>query len=96
MLKVDSLLLLEVEKHWVDLLIRQVYLLAGLSTSKDNLAASEDEQNDFGAFHLVDEPWEKLGLVVASTELFVFLLEAFKFDAEAHITRSNDVLNFKS
>ena len=50
-------------KHRVDLLKCLVNLLANLGTSQDDLARDEDEQDDLGFDHAVDEPREEFRLV---------------------------------
>lgn len=59
--------------------------MPSLGPGEHDLAAGEDEQDNFGTLQLVDQARKQLWLVVAATELFVLFLEAFEFDAEPDV-----------
>ena len=56
---IDRLGLAEIGKHGVDQLKGLIDLLANLGTSQDNLSTDEDEQDDLGLHHTIDETREK-------------------------------------
>jgi hypothetical protein len=85
--------LAEVGEHGVDELKRLVDLLADLGTGQDDLAGDEDEEDDLGLHHTVDETREELGLVGA--EHVVTASKAFKTDRELDVARSDDVLDLE-
>jgi len=74
-----------------DVLNRLVQLAAILRSGKNNLSTDEDEQDDFGIEHAVDQAREQLGFVRA--ELLMVLVEALEHQWEANVARRDYVLN---
>jgi hypothetical protein len=85
--------LAEVGEHGVDELKGLVDLLTDLGTGQDDLAGDEDEEDDLGLHHTVDETGEEFGLVGA--EHVVTASKAFKTDGELDVARSDDVLDLE-
>eukprot|EP00918_Siedleckia_nematoides_P097420 GHVU01213560.1.p1 GENE.GHVU01213560.1~~GHVU01213560.1.p1 ORF type:complete len:198 (-),score=25.86 GHVU01213560.1:233-826(-) len=85
--------LAEVGEHRVDEFEGLVDLLANLGTSQDDLARDEDQEDDLGLHHTVDETGEEFGLVGA--EHVVTASKAFKTDRELDVARSDDVLDLE-
>ena len=80
-------------KHRVDQLERLVDLFSHLGPGQHNLAADEDQQNDFGLHHAIDETGEQLGLIRAKVVMTAG--KAFKADREFDVARANDVLDLE-
>lgn len=70
-------------KHGIDHLECLVDFLANLGASEDNLAADEDQQDDLGFDHAVDETREQFRLVRA--EVVMAASKAFKSDGELDV-----------
>ena len=85
--------LAEVGEHGVDELEGLVDLLADLGTGQDDLAGNEDQEDDLGLHHTVDETREELGLVGA--EHVVTAGKTFKADRELDVARSDNVLDLE-
>ena len=93
---VKSRIEVEVEptrKHRVDQLEGLVDLLADLSTSQDNLATDEDQENDLGLHHAIDQTGEEFRLVGA--EVVVTRGQSLQTDRELDIARADDILNLE-
>ena len=80
-------------QHRVDHLERLVDLLADLSASEDDLAAHEDEKDDLGLDHAVDETREKLRLVRA--EVVMLGRKTLQTDGELDVARADNVLDLE-
>ena len=85
--------LAEVGEHGVDELESLVDLLANLGTSQDDLARDEDQEDDLGLHHAVDETGEECGLVGA--EHVVTACQTFETDRELDVARADNVLDLK-
>jgi hypothetical protein len=85
--------LAEVGEHRVDQLESLVDLLADLGSGQDDLARDEDEEDDLGLHHTVDETGEQFRLVGA--EHVVTASKAFKTNRELDVARSDDVLDLE-
>jgi len=80
-------------QHRVDHLERLVDLLADLGASEDDLAAHEDEKDDLGLDHAVDETREELGLVRA--EVVMLGRKTLQADGELDVARTDNVLDLE-
>lgn len=80
-------------KHRVDQLESLVDLLADFSTSQDNLATDEDQENDLGLHHAVDQTREQLGLV--GTEIVVTRGQPLQTDGELDVARADNILDLE-
>ena len=80
-------------KRRVDRFEGLVDLLTDFGTSKDDLAAYEDQQHNLWLDHSVDETWEQLRLVGA--EVMMLGRKTLQTDGELDVTRANDVLNLE-
>lgn len=89
----ECLGLAEVRQHGVDELESLVDLLTDLGTSQDNLAADEDEQDNLGLHHAVDETGEQLRLV--GRESVMARGKSFQANGELDVAGANDVLNLE-
>jgi hypothetical protein len=76
--------LAEVRQDRVDELKGLVDLLADLGTGQDDLARDEDEQNNLGLHHTIDETREELRLV--GREGMVARCKTFQTDGEFNVT----------
>lgn len=70
-----------------------VNLISDLGTSKHDLATHEDQKNDLGLDHAIDETWEQLWLVRA--EVVVTRSKTLQTNGELDVARTNDVLDFE-
>jgi hypothetical protein len=70
-----------------------VDLLTNFGTSEDNLAADEDEQDNFGLHHAVDETGEEFRLV--RRESVMARCKTLQANGELDIARANDVLDLE-
>lgn len=80
-------------KHRVDQLEGLVNLLTDFSTSQDNLATDEDQENDLGLHHAVDQTREQFRLV--RTEIVVTRGQPLQTDGELDVARADDILDFE-
>lgn len=80
-------------EHGVDHLKGLIDLLANLSTSQDNLATDEDQKNDLGLDHSIDETREQLGLVRA--EIVMARSQTLQTDRELNVARADNVLDLE-
>jgi hypothetical protein len=80
-------------KYRVDQLESLVDLLTNFSTSQDNLATDEDQENDLGLHHAIDQTREQLGLVGA--EVVVTRGQPLQTDGELDVARADDVLDLE-
>jgi hypothetical protein len=85
--------LAEVRKHRVDHLECLVDLFTDLGTCQDNLATDEDQQDDLGLHHTVDETGEQFGFV--RTEIVVATSQTLQTNGELDVTRADDVLDLE-
>jgi hypothetical protein len=85
--------LAEIRKYRVDQLESLVDLLADFSTSQDNLATDEDQENDLGLHHAIDQTREQLRLV--GTEVVVTRGQPLQTDGELDVARADDVLDLE-
>lgn len=85
--------LAEVGQDRVDELESLVNLLANLGTSKDDLAADEDEQDNLGLHHAVDETREQFRLV--RRESVMARCKTLQSNGELDVAGANDVLNLE-
>jgi len=83
----------EVLKHRVDHFEGLVDLFSDFRTSQDNLATNEDQQNDLGLDHSVDQTREQLRFVRA--EVMMARSKTFKTDWKLDIARADDVLDLE-
>ncbi len=63
-------------------------LLTHFRPSQDDLAADEDEENNLGFHHAVDQTGEQLGFV--AREVVMLGRKAFKANGELDIARANN------
>jgi predicted Mrr-cat superfamily restriction endonuclease len=77
----------------VDLLVSIVNVCSCSSSSEDNFARDEDEDDYFKLHDSIDEAWEDLRFVVAESSMG--LVKFLKHDREAYIMRSDHVLHFE-
>jgi hypothetical protein len=80
-------------KHRVDHLECLIDLLSNLGTSQDNLAGDEDEKDDLGLDHTIDETREQLRLIRA--EVVMTGCKTFQANGELDIARADDVLDLE-
>ena len=80
-------------QHGVDHLEGLVNLLADLGSCQDNLAADEDEQDNLGLHHAVDETREQLRLV--RRESVMARGKTLQTNGELDVAGANDVLNLE-
>ena len=85
--------LAEVGEHGVDELESLVDLLANLGTSQDDLARDEDQEDDLGLHHAVDETGEELRLV--GRESVMARCKTLQTNGELDVARADDILNLK-
>ena len=85
--------LAEVGEHRVDEFERLVDFLTDLGTGQDTLAGDEDQEDNLGLHHSVDETREEFGLVRA--EHVVTACQAFETDRELDVARADDVLDLE-
>ena len=77
-------------QHRIDHLERPIDLLADFGASQDNLAAHEDQQDDLGLYHAVDEARKQFGFVRA--EMVMPRCETLQSNGELNVARPNNVL----
>ena len=77
----------------MDVVERLVDLLPHFGAGQHDLSGDEDEEDDAGLDHAVDEAGEELGLVGA--ELAVREDQALEADGELDVTGADHVLNFE-
>lgn len=70
-----------------------VNLVADLGAREYDFAAHEDQENDLGLDHAVNETGEQLRLV--RTEVVMARSQTLEADGELDITRTNNVLDFE-
>lgn len=80
-------------KHRVDHLEGLIDLLSDLRAGQDDLARHEDEQDDLGLDHAVDETWEQLGLVGA--EVVMLRRQPLQANGELDVAGADDVLDLE-
>lgn len=80
-------------QDWVNHLESLIDLLADLGTSENDLAADEDEQDNLGLDHAVNQAREQLRFVRA--EVVMLRSKAFKSDGKLDIARSHNVLDLE-
>lgn len=80
-------------KYRVDQLESLVDLLADFSTSQDNLAADENQENDLGLHHAIDQTREQLRLVGA--EVVVTRGQSLQTDGELDVAGADDILDLE-
>lgn len=80
-------------EHGVDHLEGLVDLLPDLCARQDDLARHEDEQDDLGLDHTVDQTREQLWLV--RTEVVMLGSQALKADGELDVARADNVLDLE-
>lgn len=68
-------------------------LVADFGASQDNFAADEDQENDLGLDHAVNETREQLGLVRA--EVVVARSQTLQANGELDVARPHDVLDLE-
>jgi len=85
--------LAEILQHGVDHLEGGINLLSDFGTSKNNLAAHKDEQDDLGLNHTVDQTGEQLWFV--RTEIVMARGQTFETNGELDIARTNNVLDLE-
>lgn len=88
-----SLRLAEVRQDGVDELKRLVDFFSDLGTSQNDLAAHEDQQNDLGLHHAVDETREEFGLI--RRESVMARGKALQANGELDVAGANNVLNLE-
>ena len=86
-------LLLKVLEYRVDVVERLVDLLPHFGAGQHDLSGDEDEEDDAGLDHAVDEAGEELGLVGA--ELAVREDQALEADGELDVAGADHVLNLE-
>ena len=85
-MKRDNVIL--TRKHGIDQLESLIDLLSYFRSSKDDLAADEDEKYNLRFHHAVDQAREQLGLV--AREVMMLGRKSFKADRELDIARTNN------
>ena len=70
-----------------------VDLFTNLGTSEDDLARHEDEQNDLGLHHAVDETGEEFRLV--GRESVMARCKTLETNREANVAGADNVLNLE-
>ena len=80
-------------EHGVDHLEGLVDLSADLGARQHNLAADEDQEDDLGLDHAVDETREQLRLVGA--EVMMARCQTFQTDRELDVAGADDVLDLE-
>jgi len=88
-----TLRLAEVRKHRIDQLKCLVDLLADLGAGQDDFAGHEDQQDNLGLHHPVDQTREELWLVRA--EHMMTARKAFETDGKFDVARSDNVLDLE-
>lgn len=85
--------LAEIRQHRVDHFKGLINFFSDLCACKDNLARDENEQDNLGLHHTVDETGEKLRLVGA--EVVMARSQTLKTDGELDVARPDNVLDLK-
>ena len=80
-------------KHRVDHFKGLVDLFPNLRTSQDNLARDEDEEDDLGLDHTVDQTREQFRLVRA--EIVMARSKTFQADRELDVAGADNVLDLE-
>lgn len=80
-------------KSRIDLLEGLIDLFSDFGASKNNLATDEDEKNDLGFDHAVDETREQLRLIGA--KVMMSACKTLETNGELDVARANNVLNFE-
>lgn len=80
-------------EHGVDHFKGLVNLLTNFGTSQDDLAADEDQQDNLGLNHSVNETREQLGLVGA--EIVMARRKTFQTNGELDVARADNVLDLE-
>ena len=80
-------------KHRVDHLEGLVDLLPNFRTRQDDLATDENEQDDLGFDHSVDQAREQLRLIGA--EVMMARCQSLQANGELDVTGANDVLDLE-
>lgn len=70
-----------------------VDLFTNLGTGQDDLARHEDEQDDLGLHHAVDQTGEELRLV--GRESVMARCKTLQTNGELDVARADDILNLK-
>lgn len=83
----------EVRKHGIHEVESLVDLLTDLRAGEHDFAGDEDEQDNLGLHHAVDETGEEFGLVGA--EHVMPAGQAFETDGEFDVARADNVLNLE-
>jgi hypothetical protein len=89
----DSSRLAEVAEHRVDEFEGLVDLFTNFRTSQDDLAGHEDQKDDLGTHHTIDETREQFRLVGA--EVVMAGGETFETDGELDVDRADNVLDLE-
>ena len=80
-------------KHRVDHFECLVNLFSNFRASQDDLARNEDEENNLGLDHSVDETREQLGLIRA--EVVMAGRKTFQTNGELDVTGADNVLDLE-
>ena len=78
-------------KHRVDHFKGLVDLFSNLRTSQNNLAGDEDEENDLGLDHTIDQTREQLRLIRA--EIVMARSKTLQTNGELDVARADNVLD---
>lgn len=89
----SGLFFLELLEDGVHIVESAINILFVFSAGKDDLATSEDQEDNFWTLHSIYKPWENLRFV--GTEPIVLILQALQTNGETHVTGSHDVLDLK-
>jgi len=84
---------LPTRKHRIDQLERLIDLFTDLGASQDYLSADEDQEDNLGLHHAVDETREQLWLI--GTEVVVAAGQTLQTDRELDVARADDVLDLE-
>jgi hypothetical protein len=84
---------LEVLKHRIDHFEGLINLFTDFRTGQDNFAANEDQENDLGLDHSIDQTREQLRFV--RTEVVMARCKTLQADRELDVARANDVLDLE-
>lgn len=91
--RLKSTVIRRTRKHRVDKLESLVDLLTDLSAGEDDLAADEDQEDNLGLHHAVNETREQLGLI--GTEVVVAASQTLQPNGELDVARPDDVLDLE-
>ncbi len=80
-------------QNWVDHLESLIYLLAHFGAGQDNLATDEDQKNNLGLDHTVDQTREELRFIGA--EIVVAGGQPFEANREFDIAATDNVLDLE-